>query len=1189
MSNSNVFTKVHLTALSGKGPSVSITLYHNSIAAVSELETTAGCGFNLGEGWSMSYSSQIVRIDATTLHLIEDDGAVNVFVFEDGAWKAPPGVHDVLTYDAVLGWTLRRKNQFQQGFDGESGRLRWVRDGGGNQVTVNYDGFPRVSSVSDAAGRSIVFLYAGAYLTGIRDGLGSTWSFERQIGDRLSRVYDPAFSGPGPFREFTYTESGRFEFFNDRNGNAWRFDGKTFAFSVFDPPPFQLATAQVFLFPEDVHSTPYSGTYYDRRGGAWTFTFDDGSPLARTLKGVTDPLGYTGFRVFDDSKNLIRMSDELSSGPDDPAHTWTFTYDDRGNRLTATDPLGHTSEQTYDIYNNVTSAAPPADASGNVNENKRVVIEYQDPHNPTLPTRVVEPPDGFGLPTAETHMAYHPTGHDAAGRVHQVVDANAVRTTFHYDAFGQPFSEDEAPSGASGSAVQKWLERDAIGRPIRFAPGAPPGPQQDHPCWNWIPANITYHDRPSGWRFTGVACPRIVSVCPEPSPPPGQCPPAPALRPFDGGSCGSFTWDQEERPLTADTCLTNANTNPDETWRRNYTFVWNAMGLLDRYTLCTSEPEFVGAQNPPGAGCAGATSRELVFTYDFAVGVFTRTGPDGQTTRIETDDRGLTALVRRGTLEALYSYTPDRRVDTVTFNNGTRTRYEYDPARRLMAIVHEQQCSGQWRELLALFFTRSADGLITEVVEREEVSACSAEPPHEATITYVHDNRDRLVQEARTGATGQPGWNIAYGYDQLGNRLRKTEGIDTVTEYDYDVGQHGNRLLGYTVYAWPNPLWRVTFSDYNRAGNPTRMLLERIMAVPGLPRFERTTFYYDTAQRLWMTLKETWDVDGQGNATNCVRLPFREFRYEGGGRSRYLTQTRESSPGWDFLEPLGDALWTDYDGDEPYVDYLVNASDGQPVNQRRYLPGLGHFDDVTGTTAYVHGDQVGTLRRLTDGVTGATLLRRVHTAFGQQALSEGPTSTRYGYAGAFGYESFGFADLPFIHVGERWYDPASGRFLQRDPIGIDGGLNVYAYAENCPIDMIDPEGLESCAERMWRMHDRAIMEGRYADARDIRIGMGVGAMAGAGLVAAGGAAYVAGPALAGAARTAAASTATAAASHHGIQHRIGNVCLVIRLRWKEGTWALQKATINLINRTSGNRVGIGYDQSKGIHIDRKGK
>ena len=60
---------------------------------------------------------------------------------------------------------------------------------------------------------------------------------------------------------------------------------------------------------------------------------------------------------------------------------------------------------------------------------------------------------------------------------------------------------------------------------------------------------------------------------------------------------------------------------------------------------------------------------------------------------------------------------------------------------------------------------------------------------------------------------------------------------------------------------------------------------------------------------------------------------------------------------------------------------------------------------------------------------------------------------RYGYAGAWGYqtatsETPGDAyatDFKFMHVGARYYDPATGRFLQRDPIGIQGGLNVYGY------------------------------------------------------------------------------------------------------------------------------------------------
>ena len=41
----------------------------------------------------------------------------------------------------------------------------------------------------------------------------------------------------------------------------------------------------------------------------------------------------------------------------------------------------------------------------------------------------------------------------------------------------------------------------------------------------------------------------------------------------------------------------------------------------------------------------------------------------------------------------------------------------------------------------------------------------------------------------------------------------------------------------------------------------------------------------------------------------------------------------------------------------------------------------------------------------------------------------------------------------------RYYDPDTGRYLSPDPIGLEGGLNLYAYVENDPVDLVDPEGL----------------------------------------------------------------------------------------------------------------------------------
>ncbi len=57
--------------------------------------------------------------------------------------------------------------------------------------------------------------------------------------------------------------------------------------------------------------------------------------------------------------------------------------------------------------------------------------------------------------------------------------------------------------------------------------------------------------------------------------------------------------------------------------------------------------------------------------------------------------------------------------------------------------------------------------------------------------------------------------------------------------------------------------------------------------------------------------------------------------------------------------------------------------------------------------------------------------------------------------------------FPFMHTGARYYDPSTGRFLQRDPIGIRGGLNVYVYCGNNPVIRIDPNGMKFGWSEVW--------------------------------------------------------------------------------------------------------------------------
>jgi RHS repeat-associated protein len=195
----------------------------------------------------------------------------------------------------------------------------------------------------------------------------------------------------------------------------------------------------------------------------------------------------------------------------------------------------------------------------------------------------------------------------------------------------------------------------------------------------------------------------------------------------------------------------------------------------------------------------------------------------------------------------------------------------------------------------------------------------------------------------------------------------------------------------------------------------------------------------------------------------------REFRYDS-GRARYLNRellpvhTPNPPPGtpeWTFT--IQSETWTDYEGDEPYGDYAVDTQGGGPptvTNLRSFEPGMGTVNPWTSTgganTSHYHGDLIGTTRSISDS-TGLIGTGEVYTAFGERVSTTAvDEASRYGYAGAWGYQAH--EEFPFLHVGARYYDPGIGRFLQRDPIGIEGGLNVYAYCNNSPSILVDPSG-----------------------------------------------------------------------------------------------------------------------------------
>jgi RHS repeat-associated protein len=220
--------------------------------------------------------------------------------------------------------------------------------------------------------------------------------------------------------------------------------------------------------------------------------------------------------------------------------------------------------------------------------------------------------------------------------------------------------------------------------------------------------------------------------------------------------------------------------------------------------------------------------------------------------------------------------------------------------------------------------------------------------------------------------------------------------------------------------------------------------------------YESTFFAYaKNGRTVTHVVGEQWNDDG---LTACFPLQthgyvntFRwEYRYDG-ARARYAARALDPARLYMYLDPKNG--WSDYDSDDIYADFTVNIT-GPPTTDRRFEPGIGRTDSAG--SAYYHADHLGTIR----GVTNASVAwtePMAFTAFGERIVgTQNSMSTRFGYVGSFGYQASG--EYPFLHVGARYYDPATGRFLQRDPIGIEGGLNVYDYVQGNPVVVVDPSG-----------------------------------------------------------------------------------------------------------------------------------
>ncbi|MEX5367040.1 RHS repeat-associated core domain-containing protein [Acinetobacter haemolyticus] len=277
--------------------------------------------------------------------------------------------------------------------------------------------------------------------------------------------------------------------------------------------------------------------------------------------------------------------------------------------------------------------------------------------------------------------------------------------------------------------------------------------------------------------------------------------------------------------------------------------------------------------------------------------------------------------------------------------------------------------------------------------------------------TFSYDKVDRLVNEARTTG-GVETYQIQYGYDANGNRTSLgAVGQHLQSASNVNYSYTGNRLTG-LVKDGVNQSLAYTANGDLRYGNylPT-------YDNGGRKKVDRSSsdYYY-----MNYTYKNERSLRTQPTFGTLATTT--QFIYD---EQSHLVGEYPSSVG-----EMVEYVWM---GDKP-----VAAIYGSGANTKIY---------------YIVADGQNTPRRLIDSSTHQVAWAWDSTAFG---LGDpvGTVTFNLRFPGQYYDQGTGQ-----FYNHNRYYNPELGRYMEPDPIGLEGGLNPYAYVGSNPVMFTDSTGL----------------------------------------------------------------------------------------------------------------------------------
>ncbi len=325
------------------------------------------------------------------------------------------------------------------------------------------------------------------------------------------------------------------------------------------------------------------------------------------------------------------------------------------------------------------------------------------------------------------------------------------------------------------------------------------------------------------------------------------------------------------------------------------------------------------------------------------------------------------------------------------------------------------------------------------------------------TATYAYDDAGQATSIVhRKGAGGPVIARADYQYDAAGNRTSMTD-QDGQHAFDYD----DLHRLTEAVHPSTNTLVQAETFSYDAVGN---RLADALIG----------GYTYDSADRLTQSSSFTYTYDADGNMTSRTdRATNLTTTFDYDSENRLTGAQLPGGPSWTYkYDALGRRVQKSsgtapsqitrysYDGQD-----IIATKAGDDGLKAVYTHG-GGIDEplaqVGEDVHFMHADALGSVVAHTS-LTGDLQERVSYTAYGQARFSNlsGSTSAVSTTGSPFAFTARELDDETglYFHRNRQTYEPGAGRFFQADPIGIAGGVNVYAYVEGRPTKLSDPYGL----------------------------------------------------------------------------------------------------------------------------------